>query len=189
MTHDQWRYNQSGANLGTSSRERGLRRWRVGLRRRAILSDGVCYCPWPKNTELNLNSMAWPPNTITYYFRTTFDFNGDVETAGLKLKAILDDGAVVYLNGAEVFRQKMLPGAVNFDTLASPAVGNPVVTGPFSLSTANLRLGENTLAVEVHQQNAGSTDVVFGAELILVEPIVNPTGSPPPVSHQRSRRG
>ncbi|HUR21230.1 MAG TPA: lamin tail domain-containing protein, partial [Vicinamibacterales bacterium] len=46
--------------------------------------------------------------------------------------------------------------------------------GPFVFGTANLLTGTNVLAVEVHQVNAGSSDIVMGAELIA-EPLTGGT--------------
>jgi len=117
--------------------------------------------PEPKNTALTLGQ-------TTYYFRTRFTLPSVPTGASLVLNTILDDGAVVYLNGVEVFRQNIDAAvAVDFNTFANGVVDNAVVTGPFTLPAAALRAGENVLAVEVHQVNAGSSDVVFGCALKL----------------------
>ncbi|MFM7817128.1 MAG: lamin tail domain-containing protein, partial [Verrucomicrobiota bacterium] len=57
--------------------------------------------------------------------------------------------------------------AVDFNTFATTSVSDAVVTGPFTLPSGALRAGENVIAVEVHQINAGSSDIVFGCELKL----------------------
>ncbi|HOW65420.1 MAG TPA: hypothetical protein PK256_09045, partial [Verrucomicrobiota bacterium] len=51
------------------------------------------------------------------------------------------------------------------DTFADRTVGDASMEGPFILSSDALREGENVVAVEVHQINAGSSDVVFGLSL------------------------
>ena len=79
---------------------------------------------------------------------------------------ILDDGAVVYLNGTEVLRVRMGSGNIGFGTFAAQTVSDAVLEGPFSLPADALVVGENVLAVEVHQTNANSSDVVFGLSLV-----------------------
>ena len=44
-------------------------------------------------------------------------------SAGSILRLLRDDGAVVYLNGAEVFRSNMPAGTIAYRTLASTAIG------------------------------------------------------------------
>ncbi len=104
----------------------------------------------------------------TYYFRKSFVFQGDTIVTGLRLLSVVDDGAVFYLNGAEVFRQNMPAGAVNSATLAGTNVGTADFTGPFNISGANLLSGTNVFAVEVHQSAGGGSDALFGAEVTLL---------------------
>ncbi|NTU72498.1 MAG: HD domain-containing protein, partial [Coriobacteriia bacterium] len=44
---------------------------------------------------------------VTYYFRTAFDFPADTNGARLWVYTMLDDGAVIYLNGQEAERVRM----------------------------------------------------------------------------------
>jgi hypothetical protein len=78
---------------------------------------------------------------------------------------LIDDGAVVYLNGVEVQRIGMPGGAIGYDTMADRTVGEAVTEGPFSIPIGSLVQGDNVLAVEVHQTNPGSNDIVFGLTL------------------------
>jgi hypothetical protein len=105
------------------------------------------------------------PRIMTYYFETEFDFAGDPAGAALQLRHEIDDGAVFYLNGVEVYRYNMSTGAVNSETPASTAVSDATINGPFSIPAAALVSGSNRLSVEVHQNGTGSTDIVFAAEL------------------------
>ena len=54
----------------------------------------------------------------------SFEFNGDPAQASLSLDAILDDGAVFYLNGTEIARVGMGAGAIGFNTTSSRTVTN-----------------------------------------------------------------
>jgi hypothetical protein len=155
---NQWRYNESGSNLGTAWRSRFYNdsSWPTG---RALLYVENSPLPAPKNTPLTLGR-------TTYYFRATFD-NSFPSTSGmlLSMRTIIDDGAVFYLNGAEVFRLGMPAGAISYTTFASRTVDDAIWEGPFELPVDALRSGENVMAVEVHQVNAISSDIVFGMTL------------------------
>ena len=167
-----WKYDDSGADLGTAWRARTFddAAWSSGA--------GVFYyenadLPGPKNTPLRLGP-------ITYYFRTSFQLDRKLEGA-LRMSLLVDDGAVVYLNGQEVLRFNMPDGTIGASTLASSGVGDAAITGPYELPAEKLVLGTNVVAVEVHQASAASSDVVFAAELfasVLVEP-GHPMREPP----------
>jgi hypothetical protein len=154
-----WRYDQSGNDLGTAWRDPDFNdsAWPEG---RALLYNESGPLPGPKNTLLNLGP-------ITYYFRLAFDFPGDPAGVALSLQAVIDDGAAFYLNGFEIHRFNLAADATA-STLASPGVGDAVLTGPYPIAPGALRRGRNVLAVEVHQATANSTDIAFG--LILSAP-------------------
>ena len=158
-----WAYEDSGVDLGTSWRESAFNdaTWATGP---ALLYVEEAAMPAPKNTPLALG-----PNT--HYFRTEFDFTGDPAEVELRLRHIVDDGAVFYLNGQEVERFNMPEGVVDYDTFASGSVVNSTYSSTIVLPTEALLVGQNVLAVEVHQWLVGSADVVFGAELTIAEPV------------------
>lgn len=129
--------------------------WSAGL---SLLYYETAALPAPKNTALALGRN-------TYYFRTHFTLNGSPAGASLKLSTVTDDGAVFYLNGQEIYRQRMAAGPVAYATLTSGGVGDAVYEGPFILPGTALLSGDNVLAVEVHQSSVGSSDIVFGMTL------------------------
>jgi len=135
----------------------------------------------PKNTTLPGQGQTIPR---TYYFRTHFNFSGDIPS-GLMFSNYIDDGAVFYLNGAEV-RRLRVPAPPTVITNGTPATGGPcagtaqsgdavtVCPDVFVVSgnlLTNLAQGDNVLAVEVHN-TAGATmgDLVFGSALIQLSP-------------------
>jgi hypothetical protein len=135
----------------------------------ALLAFETCGClPEPIRTTLVVTN-----NRITFYFRTHFTVTGNVAGASLKLSTVLDDGAVFYLNGQELYRQGMPAGPVAYATFASPGVGDATLTGPFILPGSLLLPGDNVLAVEVHQSSAASSDVVFGLTLETTYDVVS----------------
>jgi phosphodiesterase/alkaline phosphatase D-like protein len=98
------------------------------------------------------------------------------------LRVLRDDGAVVYVNGAEVWRTNMPVGAVDFQTLAASNVSGLDESTFFetSIDPAVLQTGTNVIAVEVHQEFRESSDVSFDLQLIASSstPIVGLTRGP-----------
>lgn len=158
-----WRFHQSGVEPGAGWREPEYSdaAWNQG--------SGVFFVedsdlPAPKNTPLTLGR-------ITYYFRTTFMADGSSAGLRIALRPLLDDGAVVYLNGHEIARLNLPDGPLSYSTFASSGVGNAVFSDRVMVAVDRLHQGTNVLAVEVHQASLGSSDVVFGLEASLIEEI------------------
>lgn len=112
----------------------------------------------------------------TTYFRHTFTYSGNtgIENPVLKFSVLRDDGVIVYLNGKELFRDNMPSGSYSYSTYASAVVDNADQTTYFTHTIdpegGLLRTGENLLAVELHQCNAGSSDLYFDLSLDLAAP-------------------
>jgi hypothetical protein len=155
----QWRFDQSGQDIGATWREPGFddSTWSQG---QGLFFMENAELPGPKNTPLTLG-------VVTYYFRTTFQWDNPTEDLLLDLRHVVDDGAVFYLNGVEINRFNMPSGAISSSTVADSSVGNAGYVGPVSVPGHLLVQGSNTLAVEVHQNLAFSPDVVFGATLSI----------------------
>ncbi|YCM45245.1 lamin tail domain-containing protein [Verrucomicrobiaceae bacterium 227] len=111
---------------------------------------------------------------ITTYFRKKFTVNDVANITGLQLGLRRDDGAVVYLNGTEVWRNGMPEnGPITFTTPATNAAGgdDETIFHQFNdLPLALLAKGTNTIAVEVHQNAATSSDISFDLELRATQP-------------------
>ncbi|HSA00357.1 MAG TPA: lamin tail domain-containing protein, partial [Candidatus Paceibacterota bacterium] len=164
-----WRYEPSGADPETGWFQPAFddRAWPQG---NALMYVEDAALPAAKNTPLKLGP-------TTFYFRTSFVFEGNTNGLELCLGAVVDDGAVFYLNGQEVSRINMPDGPVDAQTFASPSVGDATYLGPIILPISPLLPGTNLLAVEVHQASANSSDVVFGAELLA-----RYSATPPPIT-------
>jgi len=159
-----WKYDDSGANLGTAWRDPSYNdsSWSSGA---ALLYYDPDPLPAPKNTLLDKG------NKITFYFRTEFTFSGFLDNSNdfsLLLNPVIDDGAVFYLNGVEVYRFNMPAGEILSTTFAAGRVGEASFTGPYNINFSELVQGTNVFAVEVHQHHPDSSDVVFGMELYAV---------------------
>lgn len=158
-----WRYKQDGP-APADWRNPGFNdaAWPSG---RALLVVEDASLAAPKNTQLTRTD-----GRITYYFRTRFTFTGNPEGASLALNTFVDDGFALHLNGREIHRLGLDPAATLADTLAANrTVADAALEGPFVIPVTNLLSGENVLAVEVHQVNTTSSDIVWGASVDVLE--------------------
>lgn len=91
-----------------------------------------------------------PTNMITFYTRKVVTMTGYVVGANASL--LVDDGAAVYVNGVEVFRANLPLGALTRNTPATTSIGGTdekkLLT--FTIAAARFVLGNNVIAVEVH---------------------------------------
>ena len=134
----------------------------------AVLGVETAALPEPLRTQLTLGG-------ITYYFRTHFTYDGPAGNGVVRFRTILDDSAVIYLNGVEIQRIRMPTGPVEYVTQgAGNAVGEAVYDGPFTVAVSNLVSGDNVIAVEVHQIGTGSSDIVWGMEFGGVTASIDP---------------
>ncbi len=102
---------------------------------------------------------------LTTYFRHTFVLTNAASFVDLTVRVLRDDGAVVYLNGAEIFRDNMpANGPILFTTRASSTVEDNNFYGT-NVDLSLLRDGANVLAVEIHQSVPTSSDISFDLEL------------------------
>lgn len=156
-----WRYEQTGSDLGTTwiAPSYDDTAWPEGL---GLLGVETAPLPAPIYTPLTLGP-------VTFYFRHSFDLQGQYLSTQSVFRAhlIVDDGAVVYVNGVEALRLGMPAGPITPDTLATRTVGDAVFEGPFTIPTGLFVAGLNVIAVEVHQSFIASSDIVFGMTLDL----------------------
>ena len=163
---DRWKYNDQNKSLGTAWRRNSYNdsTWESGEGLLGVESAGL---PGPGlKTTINKGSQ------LTYYFRKEFIFNSDPSGVTLTIDQIVDDGAVYYLNGQEVGRSRV-NGSVNFNTTSSATVSDAAEEKGVVTIDSGLKKGSNVLAVEVHQTNRTSSDIVFGCRLRASMPASN----------------
>ncbi|HWH69172.1 MAG TPA: Ig-like domain-containing protein, partial [Candidatus Sulfotelmatobacter sp.] len=156
-----WKYLDDGSNQGTNWITPGFpdSAWKSGP---AELGYGDKPDGRPETTEIGFGPNA-TTKWVTYYFRHAFTVAQAANLQGLTLNLLRDDGAVVYLNGKEVFRSNMPEGPIDYLQLATNTVSGIEETMyyPQGVDAALVRDGTNVLAVEVHQASRDSTDVSF----------------------------
>ena len=162
---DVWRYNESGSDLGSgwaavSHPEGGD--WSSGPGGLGRESGRTI----PIGTTLTFPGLN-DPFVVTYYFEREFNL-GASQLAGLQslnLRHAVDDGAVIYINGSEVFRVNMPAGVPDALTLAASGLDVDELSATIPVPSGALVAGANRISVEVHQERVGSSDIVFGLEL------------------------
>lgn len=153
-----WKYLDNGSNqsnLWRSSNYNDLT-WAGGPAPLGYASSGVI-------TTVGFGGNAANKYPTTY-FRKTFSISNPSQYLQVTGKIKKDDGAIVYINGTEVYRGNMPTGSIGYTTLAS-SLGNNTTINDFQIDPAILKDGLNIVAVEIHQQSASSSDVFFDMQL------------------------
>lgn len=116
---------------------------------------------------------------ITYYFRTEFEFTDDPIGAQLSIDHLVDDGVRYYLNGQVIGNIRLSNGEIDSNTPGTSLSPEDVISyNDIVLDvSSSLVQGTNVLAAEVHNQSAGSSDMVFGAQVKIA---ANPVGNGAP---------
>jgi N-acetylmuramoyl-L-alanine amidase len=88
---------------------------------------------------------------------------------GARLRILHDDGFAAYLNGSEIARGNLAPGAA-FGAPAGTAIEPEEAVVDLGERLGLFRDGRNLLAVEVHNAAADSSDLTLSAELTIETP-------------------
>lgn len=163
-----WSYRDDNVDLGTAWREPGYDDggWATGASPAGFGSvDGLNF------------ATTTADHVPTVYYRTVLDIPDAHLIKTMTFRLLVDDGAVVYLNGHEVFREGLATGEVTHDTLAIEN-GDETVFDEFEVGPEFLVEGPNVIAIEVHNRSAGNNDMGFemsiSAEEVLLAPGVDP---------------
>ena len=165
---DTWKYLDDGSDLGLSWREPDFDEgaWSSGA---APLGYGD-----PVSTVLSFGADD-ENRHITSYYRKSFQVVNLADFEEMTLDLVVDDGALVYLNGNLIASQNMSGGFINFLTPALLPVtqDEEELVSSYTLPEGMLLEGENVVAVEVHQINNLSQDLRFDLSLASMK-IVGP---------------
>ncbi len=155
-----WRYLDDGSEQGSL--------WRQPVFNDGGWSNGVAQLGFGEGDEATFMrrfSDLTGTNAVTYYFRHAFNVANPSAISNLAVRLVRDDGAVVYLNGAEIFRSNMPTGAISASTFASQVAEDNLFRAT-RVTPSLLATGNNVIAVELHQVNLTSSDVSFDLELL-----------------------
>ena len=164
---DDWAYDQSQTDWGTAwfMRDFDDSEWKTGP---GGFAHGVDNLPLPQSASATPGTVL-EGGVLTTYFRAHFELPaelmGRLDRTEFSVSLFVDDGAAVYVNGSEVARVGLPDGPLGIDTRANRGVSNAAVEGPFSIPSSLLNLGQNLIAVELHQVSPASADAVFSLQL------------------------
>jgi hypothetical protein len=161
---DTWKYNDLGQDLGTT--------WISESYSDASWSSGPAELGYGENDEPTV--ISYGPNInskyITYYFRKNISVADTTNTSKVSLNLMCDDGAIIYINGAEALRFNMPAGTINYTTLATTADAIAEKTyQTFTINPKLLKPGNNCIAVEIHQYNVSSSDISFDMDMQIIK--------------------
>ena len=152
-----WRYwdNATAVGAGWQARSFSDAAWQTGTSRFGWGLDG-------ENTTLT-------SGRVTHYFRRWYTIPNPAFFNELSFLISRDDGAVVYMNGVEVFRHNMPGGNIAASTLALTSLNSPDETAYYEVTVptggSGIVPGTNLVAVELHQSSAASSDGGFDLQL------------------------
>jgi hypothetical protein len=158
-----WKYFDQGSDLGTNWSQPSYddSAWSQGAGRLGYNSPGI-----RTTVSYGTNSTN---EYITTYFRHPFVVPGGVTYTNLSVRLDRADGAVVWLNGQELYRVNMPAGPVTYQTPATTAAtitpDVPNTYYPTNLPVASLPAGTNIIAVEIHKNSPTNSGLAFDLEL------------------------
>lgn len=114
----------------------------------------------------------------TTYFRRTLSIPDPTFYDSIRFSVFRDDGIVMYVNGVEQWRDNMPTGTINYNSTAPNNVNG--TTGTYAESLAVVRslpisafaIGNNVIAIEVHQNTTTSSDLDFNVQVQGVPHVV-----------------
>jgi hypothetical protein len=151
-----WKFKDDGSNQSTQ--------WRAANFDDSAWASGPSELGYADAPQTTVSFGASSTNKhITTYFRHSFNVASPALYQGLSFKLLVDDGAVVYLNGTEIIRRNLPLGEITYQTLASAAIGGTGETtfSEYTVPGSLLVAGSNVIAVEVHQSAPDSSDLSF----------------------------
>ncbi|OAB79932.1 alkaline phosphatase PhoX [Cochleicola gelatinilyticus] len=165
-----WSYLDTGVSLDAepwTTIDYDVSSWAIGL---APLGYGD-----PVNTEISFGPDANNKFITTYFSRDlTVELSEMAEMVAFGLNR--DDGAVVYVNGVEVFRDNMPDGDIDYLTTSSTIVSGNDENVYFIHEVPKTVFvdGLNRISVELHNRDGQSSDLKFDMYIQDAEEPVEP---------------
>ena len=154
-----WKYLDDGTDQGTAWRQRVFddSSWSNGV---AEIGFGDDDANRPERTLVR--HIVSGQTNVTFYFRAHLSVDNPAKYTNLIVRLLRDDGGVVYINGQEVYRNNISANPVLYSTFANAAAADDgAVYQVGTTNTSMLLAGDNVVAVEMHQNSFGSSDISF----------------------------
>jgi len=114
----------------------------------------------------------------TAYFRTTVNVTDVDKIDHFIIRLLVDDGAVVWVNGQQAFSEGFNPGTVVTHVTTADGNGDEGVFDEFEVNPSLFVEGPNVIAIEVHNRATESNDMGFEMSIDAREQLV-PSGVDP----------
>ena len=164
-----WRYLDNGSNQGTA--------WRASAFDDSTWATGPAQLGYGNGDEATVTGFidadpgtAGVQKNATTYFRTTFNVPDPTQYSSLRLTLMYDDGGAVFVNGTQVARTANLAANAVYNTFANPSSSDNAAQA-WPLAPTVLEAGLNTIAVEIHQASATSTDISFDLQILGIKEV------------------
>ena len=157
---DSWSYFDKGYLEDNWFKKQNYEDWKIGI-------SPLGYGDRLIETKINFGSDEENKELIKY-FTKKFTINDISRFKGFELKLRRDDGAIIYINGKELYRDNMPDGSVIKSTKPSEVVNSKEEKLFYTkiFDTTIFNEGINTISAQVHQYNARSSDCIFSLEII-----------------------
>ena len=164
ITGETWKYLDDGSDQGTT--------WRSVTYDDSAWARGPSQLGYGETSVLTtVGFIDTDPDTrgnqknATTYFRKKVAIEKPADFSNFAIGLRYDDGAAIYVNGIEVARTATLPVDAKFDTFATGRTPDENTYFEYPVPSSRFIDGENTIAVEIHNQSAGSSDIRFDLTL------------------------
>ena len=174
-TNATWRLFKGRAEASTPD----ITAWRSNTFNDATFTNAAAPFSYGENYGYGTDMSDMLNSYTCFFLRRTFEITNKAAIAALEMVAKVDDGFVVWINGAEQRRVNMSgatgdPVTTNTLSTGAPAEPVPYLSYTFSSVSNALVNGTNVIAVQVFNTSIGSTDVVFDSLLNAVLLDTNP---------------
>jgi len=160
VSGDEWKYLDDGSDQGTA--------WRAPSFDDSLWESGpsqLGYGEVDLDTTVNFIDSdlvrSGTQKNATTYFRREVMIEKPLDFSNFVVRLRYDDGGIVYVNGVEVVRTDNLPSNPSFDTYASSRTPSEDTYFDFIVPSSRFADGANSIAVEIHNQSSGSSDMRF----------------------------
>jgi hypothetical protein len=161
-----WKYFDLGTDPGANWFARSFppeATWSNGVAELGFGDELLAQQHRPQQTFISKTNAAGAANAA-YYFRYHFTVADPNAFNNLIVNVLRDDGAIVYINGTEVFRSNFTNNPAYYTNLAPVAAaddGAVYQRSTNAISPSLLVAGDNVVAVEIHQDSLTSSDISF----------------------------
>ena len=166
---EEWEYYDQGSMDGTNWKDAGFSNaaWKTGRAPFGYAKDDSKFMASSSNTRLDYGSDSRNKRP-TYYFRKQFYVDHEpTSNEQFLLDYQVDDGYAFYVNGRYVNGYRVTEGNAYYDfyTGSDQYAGDNPDTGTHSIDPSLVHKGWNVLAVEVHNNQSGSSDLYWECKL------------------------